>query len=691
MAPTARATALAALAALALLVTRAGAAVPEGNVTQVRIEGNSSITEEQIRAKLLSRPGRPLDQATVEADIKSLNATKWFSDAKAYYDPDPAGKGFVLIYQVREMPILKVVQFRGRGKVALKDLEENTGLKAGARADHVRTLAAVRQIRQLYEDKGYELAEVRLIEGGKPGDTTAVFEIFEGPKFKVGGIAFEGNTVFSDATLRTKIGSRTPILGLVGGRYHKEGPEEDARKLIDYYHGLGYFEAKVTPVVRSGSSPGDLRLTFVISEGIQYKVRDIRFEGNEKIPTDRLREGLVLHSGQPFSDSLRELDATNLREKYSRIGCIDIQIQPEPSFTDTPGVVDLVYQIEEGDQYLLGLINVWGNARTRDKVIRREFVQGGLLPGEPLDGTRIENTRKRLGNLQYFVTAPDQGKPIDIKIVNRRPPDRPYGDVAAPDLDAVVRTRLQSPGLPEVNPSPDDDALRRSSAPSANPQGEDSPERETEVAAGVPTLSPSPLVGEGRGGGDRGGTGRSVTPTGQATPHPNPPPRGGRGPDQSARVNPRGARGSVNPTRVARQGKSEIELRSLRKTTKERPREEGPGGGADGDVVRTRLQNADEPPPIPLPPVEPLAPGPGPAGVVPFGSEGAFDPQVDAPPVVPTLPVPGPPRDFPPLRPGRQAAPPVGAGEPPGTFPSLPGSNQTDVGPDIQEPFKNRS
>lgn len=549
MAPPARAAAqpsLSAIVALALLLLlllppRAGAAIPEGPVTRVRIEGNSSITEDQIRAKLKSRPGRPLHQDIVEADIKALHATKWFSDAKAFYDPDPNGKGYILIFQVTEMPVLKAVEFRGRSKVSLKDLEENTGLKAGARADRVRTLAAVRQIRQLYEDKGYELAEVKLIEGGKDGDVRVVFEIFEGPKFQVGGIAFEGNTVFPDATLRTKIGSRPPILGLAFGKYHKEGPEEDARKLVDYYHGLGYFEAKVTPVVRAGAHPGDLRLTFVISEGVQYKVREIRFEGNQKLATAALREGLVLHSGQPFSDALRTLDAASLRSKYSRIGCIDIQIAPEPTFTATPGVVDLVYKVEEGDQYILGKIEIKGNARTREKVIRREFVQSGLLPGEPLDGTRIEGAKQRLGNLQYFVTAPDQGKPIEIKIVNRRPPDQPYGEVAAPDLDAVVRTRLQS---------------------------------------------------------------------------------------------------------------------------------------------------GDDPPPIPRRPAEPLAPGPGP-GVVPFGSEGAFDPQVDT---LPPLPVPGPPSDLFSQPPGgRRVAPPVGSGEPIGTFPSLPGGNATDVGPDRQEPFPNRS
>ena len=138
--------------------------------------------------------------------------------------------------------------------------------------------------------------------------------------------------------------------------------------------------------------------------------------------------------------------------KYNEIGCIDTQILPEPKYTDEPGVVDIVYRIEEGEPYTFGELKILGNERTKDKVLRRESVMAGLLPGEPLDANRIEIAKKRLGNLGYFLHAPDQGKPIDIRVTNRRPYDKPYGDLptATSDLNGVSLTRMQGP-----DPGPD--------------------------------------------------------------------------------------------------------------------------------------------------------------------------------------------------------------------------------------------
>ncbi len=527
------------------------AKLPKGTVTEIRIEGNSSIQAPKIRAKLLSKVNHPLDQQLVETDLKSLMATKWFSDVSPFYEESPPGSGkFILIFKVSEMPILRVVELRGRSKVSQKEIEENTGLKVGNRADPTRTRLAISQIQRLYQEKGYELAEVQLIEGGEGGDTKVVIQIFEGDKFKLASIDFKGNVFASDAQLWTKITSRKPIIFSFGGKYHRDMLEEDKRKLIEYYQGQGFFEVTITPVTRPGKSIGDVNLTFVISEGPQYKVRDLIFEGNEQIKTKELREGLQLHSGKPFLDAVRESDRNILLTRYFELGCIKTQIVTEPRFTNEQGVVDLVYKIEESEAFLLGDFIIHGNARTKDKVIRREAVMSGLLPGETLDKNRIENFKKRLAGTGYFQINPELGKPIEVKIVNERPGDKPYNDLMIPLLGEMSGTRMQ-------------------------------------------------------------------------------------------------------------------------------------GGDADVELV---------PAPEPLAPLGPpsTVAAPGPSGLTPFGSSNLFSPPPDAaPPVV----VPGPA-----LGPGSAAArrggagtPPVGAEEPPATFPSVPGLNMTDVGPDRNDPFPNRS
>jgi outer membrane protein insertion porin family len=577
--PLARAAALLLVAAAVLMPgsPTLAAAAPRGTITEVQVVGNSSVATEDIVRKISSRAGRELDPATLEADYRALMASRWFSDVKMSSQKDPKKEdGLILIFSVTEMPVIRSVTFRGRDKIKQKELEENTSLKPGARADHLKAQLAVRQIERVYQDKGYEMAEVKLLKGGKPGELDIVFEIFEGPKGQVSSIWFTGNTIVTDATLKTKIMTRAPILGIAGGRYSKEMIEEDARKLRQYYQGMGFFEVKVAPVTRPGDSAADLKLEFVIWEGPRYKVRKVEFEGEKLIADAKLREGLVMHSGQPFSDVLFEADRKTLESKYGEIGCIDAQIDVERRYVDPanqPGLVDLIYRIEEGDPYILGHFIVKGNERTRDYVVRREAEMAGLVPGEPINMKRVEQYKKRLEGLRFFVADPQMGRPIDIQLTNRRPSAQPYGDVPMSDLDEVVRTRFQSPG-PEFPPAEEN----LNSAPS----------------------------------------------------------------------------------RVARR--------------------QGEGGLAD-----------PLPPPPDLGPLPPIGAG---AGDPLFGSSEAFAPPPGRTPD-PIL-VPGPAPDLPPLTgpPGlTNGAPkvPIGEGEPKGVFPSLPGSNMTNVGPDLNEPFAGRS
>src|SRR5262249_16999749 len=186
-APTRRALGLATVAVPLLLLACAPEAsgqigkLPEGPIAEVRFEGNATIPPEKIKAKLLSKAGQPFDAQKIDADVKSLMRTNWFSQVDAYFDESPPKSGkYAVIFAVREMPVLTHVEFRGRKKIRLKEIEDTTGLKKGNRADYMRTRNAVHSIYRLYQEKGYELAEVELIEGGSPGDTKVVMQIFEG-------------------------------------------------------------------------------------------------------------------------------------------------------------------------------------------------------------------------------------------------------------------------------------------------------------------------------------------------------------------------------------------------------------------------------------------------------------------------------------------------------------------------------
>lgn len=574
----------------------ARAAAARGTITEVRVVGNGTIAEDNIRRLIQSRPDRPFDSALANADVKRLMDKGWFSDVQAEVVEDPERRdGIILVFKVVEMPVVQAVEYRGRSKLRLRDLESATGLKPGSRADHVRNMLGVNQIRRVYEEKGYAMAEVRLLEGGKAGDTRVIFEIFEGPKCKITSVAFVGNELVSDATLKTKVRTK-PFFGF-GGLYRRDDIEEDARTLRQYYMGMGYFEVKVSYAIKPSSNLGERVVEYAIWEGVQYKVRDISFEGNEQIATDTLGQGLMLHSGQPFRQETFEADVKRIEEKYGEIGCIDAMVDVDRKFADPekqPGVVDLVYKIQEGEPYTLGRFMVQGNRTTRDAVVRREAELAGLVPGEPLNLKRVELYRKRLSNLGYFVADPGQGKPIDIRLINRRSADRPYGELRNLDMGEVIQARMQDPG-----PEP----------------------------LGLDPLGPVP--------------GFDDEPA-----FPDSPPA------------PDAAPGLEIPP-------PEFDL--------------VPPGPA--------------PELLPAPAAPMVAPGPGLDEEIPFGAGDLFAPPIDQP--LPPIAVPmapgvggafGVPADG-----GRPMGPPLGEGEPPGLFPSMPGANMTDVGPDRNDPFPQRS
>ena len=577
---------------------------PDGQVSEVKVVGNQSIPLDDIMAKIRTRAGRPYDERTVEEDVARLVATKWFGEVRPFWKKSPDNpETIVVTFRVTELPVLREIEFRGLTKLKRKEVEDSTGLKAGSRADHIKNQLEAQHIKRLYADKGYEWADVRLIEGGKPGDTRAIYEIFEGPKCKIRSVSFTGNSYVNGSLLQTKIGSRSSILG-IGGTFRREELEDDVRKLYDYYHDQGFFEVKVKPVVRPEANMGDLNIEFVIWEGIQFKVRDISFDGNKLLSEEELRKGLVLHSNLPFKHDTKETDLKAIQSKYGNVGCIDAQVIIEKKYADpetSPGVVDLVYKIEEGSPYRLGRLIFKGNDHTMDAVLRREANMAGLVPGEPIDLQRVDKFKQRLGNLRYFASSPDQGKAIDIKMVNKRPADEPFGGYPIAPADDVIRARFQSPGF------------------------EDEPTRISPSTAGVRQVA-------------RAGSG-----------------------DGPVILDP-----------------DEADIAAARAKT-------------NGTRVRA---TADQ-----------LAPGDGPARVAQIDGSGsrAFEPPVDEPVgsagsgSVATPPVDVLPDPIMVENPGGPVSgkgvrtPPYGTDIPPGGYPSIPGMNMTDVGPDRQEPFPDRS
>ena len=617
---------------------RKGRDLPEATITDIKFQGNQSITPEQIRARIKSRVGRPLDRAIVEEDLRTLNGTKWFSDVNIEYEPSPKGDGVVLVIIVTEMPMLRDVQFIGLNKIKLKEIEETSNLKKGGRADSVTTQMAVRRIQALYVEKGYEKAEVRLIEGGNPGDTKVVIEIAEGPKFRIESITFIGNTFVEDSVLATKIESRKAFVGTLGEKRFKDGYDNDRRALIKFYQEHGFFDVDVQFTVKHGiASLGDEQVTFTISEKSRYKIRKILFEGNQKIPTTTLSQGLMMKVGEPYDERLRDLDYKAIMSRYYTIGCIDTQIEKDQPITDQPGYVDVLYRVVEGSPFYLGQLVYRGNVHTKEKVFRREALMAGLLPGEILDLNRLDKYKQRVLGTGYVVKegqAGQLGKGLDIQIKNKRSGDKPYGEDVFGDPASVIPGRLQSPDEPAAVPR----GMPPIGAATLPPPYLGGPS----MVRKKPTVVPAALLAEAAAA--------QTAATGEQA----------RMQSQDPELKLPGDAPAVAPL-DAGSGAPEV-----------------PAG----------------PPVVTDPATGAPAGSGGLPGLSPFGSRpgSVFAPEPNTVPPISVSPLP-------PLNDNSGANPkipatggPVDRGDRnPGLFPNLPNGNMVDVGPDRQEPFPNRS
>jgi outer membrane protein insertion porin family len=368
-------------------------------VHDVRIEGNETIPEAVILQKIQSQPQRPVTERQLREDKRSLLNTRWFFDVQERIDETP--NGYVLVFEVKERPIVQRVQYIGNKKVKLKHLEAWTGLKAGSPFDYVANQEAVRRIEQEYKDKGYYFVEVKLLKGGKPGDREVIFKITEGPKVQVKERNFTGNVFWSDGLLRKNLVSKEAFL-FWGGHYNPDTMPADIEALKAYYRGVGFFDVEVTGEPRFSPDKSDVELLYTVKEGMRYTVRSITYEGNEVVQESRLKEDSKQVVGQKFNSWQLSKDVQRMLGYYGDMGHYFASVNPVPHFTETPGVVDLVFEIDEDrPRYIRDInVNYEGDSPHTKHTVVLDRIQ--VQPGDLADPRRIRRGKSRLAGSGLF-------------------------------------------------------------------------------------------------------------------------------------------------------------------------------------------------------------------------------------------------------------------------------------------------
>jgi outer membrane protein insertion porin family len=401
------------LAALGLISVQAVAA------ETIEVQGNRRVDAETVRTYFHAAPDGRFDDAARDAALKALLATGLFDDVKI----ERAGDG--LVVHLKEAPVLDRVAFEGNKKLKDKDLAAVIESKPRGTLQRAMVQADVGRIMEAYRHAGRDdVGVVPQIIGRGNDRVDLVYEVTEGKKTTVRQISFVGNHVFGKRQLAAVIKtSATNMLSFLtgGDDYDPDRIAADREQLRLYYRSKGYADAAVTSAVAEyDPALHGFTLTFSIDEGPLYHFGDISVVCNVPgLDPARLRNLPVARSGAAFDGGALDKTDEILAIELAKLGFPFAQALPRVTRDTEARRIDVAFTIDQGPRTYVERIEIHGNTRTRDYVIRREF---DIAEGDAYNKTLIDRAERRLKNLNYFKTVKISTKPGSV-------PDRVVLDV----------------------------------------------------------------------------------------------------------------------------------------------------------------------------------------------------------------------------------------------------------------------
>jgi len=381
-------------------------------IAAVNFQGNSSLATHQLKRNISTRPGRFYDPDKLQQDVQQLWKMPEIARVNGPYI-DQGADGVTVTFGIEERNTVANVEFIGNRGIDDRTLRKESGLAEIGHLDVHRIRMAKSRIEDLYRERGYPRTQVEIKEGNEATDSQVVFLVHEDQQQKIWKVDFEGNTLASDGRLKSFIKAKPGILKIFGGLAQKKVIDQDIVRLESYYKSLGYFNVQIGRDISESNDGRWLSIRFIINEGPRYKVREVRFVGNEKYASQDLVRLLKLKPGQEgqpeFNSARMSEDVAALRDLYGANGFVYADVQAEPRFLEEPGYLDMVYRISEGEQYRVGQINVnynGGNGITRREVVLNRL---SLRPGDLIDARKLRNDEIRLGSARIFSTGQEPG------------------------------------------------------------------------------------------------------------------------------------------------------------------------------------------------------------------------------------------------------------------------------------------
>jgi outer membrane protein insertion porin family len=384
-----------------MLLAVAGAVDAAQTVVRVDIAGNVRVEEDAIRVHLSSQAGAPFDQDALDRDIRAIYAMGFFDQVSAEIAPE--GRGIVLTFTVHERPLVRGVAIEGTDEVKKEEVEQALRVRPHTILDPARARQGIEAVKKLYGEKGYLDAKIDYTTTPVGENEVDVkYEITEGPLVRIDEIEIEGNEAFSDRELRAIMQTKTEwILSFVtgAGNLNRDVLKADVERLTAWYYDHGYVTVQVAEP-RVERRDDTLVVTIGVTEGEQFTVGAVGLRGKDvpQVPEDAL-ERLATQEGEVFRASTLRDDVQLLTDRMSEDGYAFAKIEPETLIDPDKKTVQVTFEVERGAPVTVERIEVAGNTKTRDHVVRREM---RLQEGELFSGTRLRKSREALQRLGFF-------------------------------------------------------------------------------------------------------------------------------------------------------------------------------------------------------------------------------------------------------------------------------------------------
>jgi outer membrane protein insertion porin family len=396
-------------------------------VKELVVEGNRRVQEAVILSRVQTRIGAPFNPSQLSDDLRTIFALGFFDDVQAKVEDFEGGVKVILV--VMERPFVRDVEFVGNKKLATSDLQDQIDIRLGSVYSPVEVRKAQEKLHDYYEQSGYfEVKVTPETERLSGGDVKVVFTIDEGRRITIDRIVIKGNQGLSARQIKKVLVTQEREYFILRGTLQRQKLDEEVERILSLYNDHGYIQARVEGYdISVDRDKARVTVTFSIVEGPQYRVDQIRIQGVTLFPDEEVRRLVRLKPGDIYSRSKLRESVGAIADLFSSIGRAAADVVPRSEPFPATAKVNLTFDIVEGPEVYVERINISGNTRSQDKILRREIP---MAEGDLFTLQKLQRARQRLINLGYFETVEASTAPGADRnriIVNINVVERPTG------------------------------------------------------------------------------------------------------------------------------------------------------------------------------------------------------------------------------------------------------------------------